>query len=195
MKTVVIILICNDIVFVLELHSSNIRLMIICSPELRNVAANNKMHPAFLDHVLQIWKPPVATLNSIIENSIPFPYFYWILVAYWEKSKFYGQHKKLSCTAFGPEIILQKCRLVKLWVDPGQKTAILYSSQRDILQCCLLLSVQTFVLDVLWASMTLTLAVICSDLLLTEENDSKGGGGGCIERSPAAGPDFCLTLP
>ena len=75
----------------------------------------------FLDHVLQILKTPLATLNSIIENSILFPYFYWILVAYWENLRFYGRHKKLSI-AVAQKLSCKKCTLVKVWRVPGQKT-------------------------------------------------------------------------
>ena len=70
-------------------------------------------------------KTPLAKLNSIIENSIPFPHFHWILVAYGEKSVFYGRAK--SCPLHWPRNDPKKCKLVKVWRDSGQKTGIFHN--------------------------------------------------------------------
>ena len=70
-------------------------------------------------------KTPLAKLDSIIENSIPFPHFHWILVAYGEKSVFYGRAK--SCPLHWPRNDPKKCKLVKVWRDSGQKTGIFHN--------------------------------------------------------------------
>ena len=85
---------------------------------------------AFLDHVLQIWKPPAAILESIIENSIPFPYFYWILVAYTENSTFYSKRTQNLVHCIWPRnYILKKCKLVQLWEEPGQNVRLVLFSE------------------------------------------------------------------
>ena len=69
-------------------------------------------------------KTPLA--NSIIENSIPFPYFHWILVAYGEKSVFYGRTGKKLSIALAQKLS-QKMQTVKVWRDSGQKTGIFHN--------------------------------------------------------------------
>ena len=71
-------------------------------------------------------KTPLAKLNSIIENSIPFPYFHWILVAYGEKSVFYGRPGKKLSIALAQKLS-QKMQTVKVWRDSGQKTGIFHN--------------------------------------------------------------------
>ena len=71
-------------------------------------------------------KTPLAKLNSIIENSIPFPHFHWILVAYGEKSVFYGRAGKKLSIALAQKLS-QKMQTVKVWRDSGQKTGIFHN--------------------------------------------------------------------